>query len=166
MSLSAIVNGVTYSLTDGTYYHWLGHDGLGMSPMHRLSERGPLQHGDTDRGYRLDPRIVRLVLDIKGQSRANMDALRMQLLSIFRPSNTPIVLKNELDAGTYCLDCYYVGQMSMSTSEKQGWYQTVVVDLKANDPTWYDPVASSYIVSIGAGADTMLVPTEIGRAHV
>lgn len=161
MALSAIVNGVTYSLDDGTYCYWLGDDGLGMSPMHRLSERGPLQHGDTDRGYRLDPRIVSLVLDINGSSQANMEAQRLTLLSIFKPSNTPIILQNVRAGGTYNLDCYYVGGMSISSADRNSWNQKVMVTLKANDPTWYDPIASSYVVSIGAGADTMLVPTVI-----
>lgn len=161
MTLSAIVNGTTYSLSDGTYCYWLDHDGFGMAPMHRLSDRGPLQHGDTDRGYRLDPRIVRLVLDINGFSHANMETLRMSLLSIFKPSNTPLILQNVRDDGTYCLDCFYLGDTSMPSSDKQGFNQKVVVTLKADDPTWYDPSGEDFNFSLGGGGDAMYVPTVI-----
>lgn len=161
MTLSAIVKGVTYSLDDGTYCYWLADDGLGMSPMHRLSDRGPLQHGDTDRGYRLDPRKINLVLDIDGQSQADMESKKLTLLSIFKPMNDPITIEMARSDGTYNIDCHYVSDMSMPSNDRQGWNQKVVISLKANDPTWYASVAKSYIVSIGAGGDTMLVPTVI-----
>ncbi|MFA6271165.1 MAG: hypothetical protein WC657_08230, partial [Candidatus Paceibacterota bacterium] len=161
MTLSAIVNGTEYSLDNGTYCYWIGDDGLGMSPLHRLSERGPLQHGNTDRGYRLDPRQVRLILDVIETTRAEMFTSRSALLNIFKPGTSPIILKLELDAGTYYLDCHYIGQAAMPSSERMGWNQTVVVDLVANDPTFYDADGSSYVFAIAAGGDTMEVPTAI-----
>jgi len=161
MTLSAIVNGVTYSLDDGTYCYWVGDDGLGMAPLHRLSERGPLKHGDTDRGYRLDARMVRLVLAIVATTRASLFSKRSSLMGIFSPVNTKVILQMALDAGTYRLDTHYVAQMAMPSSERLGWNQTVVVDLKANDPTWYKSTGDSYSFSVGAGADLMEVPTVI-----
>lgn len=161
MTLSAIVSGTEYSLDDGTYCYWVGDDGLGMSPMHRLSERGPLQHGDTDRGYRLDPRTVRLILDSISDTRTAWGSKRLSILSIFKPTTDPIILKLELDAGTYYLDCHYIGQAVMPSSERIGWNQTVVIDLKANDPTFYDATGGALTFALGGGDDTMLVPTAI-----
>jgi hypothetical protein len=161
VTLSAIVNGVTYPLDDGTYCYWIGDDGLGMAPMHRLSERGPLQHGDTDRGYRLDPRMIRLVLDIVAETRAEMFSKRASLLGIFSPVNNKIILQMQLDARTYRLDVNYIAQMAMPSSERLGWNQTLVIDLKANDPTWYKSVGSLLSFSLGAGGDSMEVPTVI-----
>jgi len=161
MDLSAIVNGTSYSMTDLTYCKWISHDGLGMSPMHRLSERGPLQHGDTDRGYRLDPRDIRLVFAIIKSSQADYETGRANLLNIFKPSSDPIILEVTQTTGTYRLDCYYVGDMNMPSSDKHGYNQIVTISLRANDPTWYNPVAGNYIFSISAGTDTMLVPTVI-----
>jgi hypothetical protein len=160
-NLSVIVNGVTYALDDGTFCYWVGDDGLGMAPLHRLSERGPLQDGDTDRGYRLDPRSVRLVLDIVKNSQEDFENARRSLARIFKPTNTAMILKFEMETGTFCLDCFYVGSMSMPSNERLGWNQTVVVDLKASDPTYYDPTGAAHTFAISAGSDTMLVPTTI-----
>lgn len=161
MTLSAIVNGVTYSLDDGTYCYWVGDDGLGMAPLHRLSERGPLQNGDTDRGYRLDPRMVRLVLDIVATTRASLFSKRGTLLNVFSPLNSSVILELALDSATYRIDTNYVAQMAMPSSERLGWNQTVVVDLKANDPTWYEASGDSVSFTLGAGIDLMEVPTVI-----
>lgn len=161
MTLSAIVNGITYPLDDGTYCYWVGDDGLGMAPMRRLSERGPLQHGDTDRGYRLDPRMIRLVLDIVATSRSDLFSKRQSLLSMFSPLNPNIILQLELDALTYRIDTHYIAQMAMPSSERLGWNQTVVVDLKANDPTFYQATGNSVTFTLGAGLDKHEVPTII-----
>lgn len=161
MTLSAIVNGVTYPLDDGTYCYWVGDDGLGMAPMHRLSERGPLQHGDTDRGYRLDPRMIRLVLDIVATTRASLFSKRTSLMGILSPVNSNVILQLALDSGTYRINTNYVAQMAMPSSERLGWNQTVVVDLKANDPTWYKSTGDSLSFSLAAGGDSLEVPTEI-----
>lgn len=159
--LSAIINGVIYSLDDGTFCYWVGDDGLGMAPMHRLAERGPMQHGDTDRGYRLDPRIVRLVLDVIENSQVEFENQRSNLINIFKPTNHPIILQFEMASGTYCLECYSLGPISMPSSERLGWNQTVIVELKASDPTFYDPNMNIHTYTLIGGSDTCLVPTVI-----
>lgn len=161
MSLSAIVNGTSYSLDNMTYCRWMSHDGFGMSPMHRLSERGPLQHGETDRGYRLDPRMINLVFAIIKSSEFDVEQARLDLLSIFKPSVNPIILEYISNTGTYRIDCHYIGGMPMPSSDKHGLGQLVTVQLKADDPTWYNPVADNYVFGLGGGADTMEVPTVI-----
>lgn len=162
MTLSAIVNGTEYSLDDGTYCYWVGDDGLGMAPMHRLSERGPLQHGDTDRGFRLDPRTIRLMLDIIDMTRAGWEGKRASLLDIFRPLDaTPIIIKLDLSTGERRISTYYVGSMSMPSSDRLGWNQTVVIDLLANDPSWYDPTAYAITFANVGGGDGWAVPWDI-----
>ncbi len=148
--LSLIRNGVTYSLDDGTYCYWLGDDGTGMAPMHRLSERGPLQHGDTDRGYRLDPRVLRLILLVAGTSRDNMYAKRQTLEDLFSP-DINISLLWALSGGERQIDCYYAGEMDLSSGERDGFSQQAVVTLKANDPTFYSPAPKFATVQIGGG---------------
>jgi hypothetical protein len=160
-TLSAIVNNVSYSLDDGTYCYWTGDDGLGMAPMHRLSERGPLQHGITDRGYRLDPRTVRLVLDITASTQADWESKRSSLLDIFKPSNTAMALELAFSAATYRLDCHYIGQMTMPSSERYRWNQTVLVELLAPDPTFYNPTLVESFFALGGGEDKLEVPMEV-----
>jgi hypothetical protein len=149
---------VSYSLDDGTYCYWTGDDGLGMAPMHRLSERGPLQHGITDRGYRLDPRTVRLVLDITASTQADWESKRSSLLDIFKPSNTAMALELAFSAATYRLDCHYIGQMTMPSSERYRWNQTVLVELIAPDPTFYNPTLVESFFALGGGEDKLEVP--------
>jgi hypothetical protein len=152
---------VSYSLDDGTYCYWTGDDGLGMAPMHRLSERGPLQHGITDRGYRLDPRTVRLVLDITASTQADWESKRSSLLEIFKPSNTAMALELAFSAATYRLDCHYIGQMTMPSSERYRWNQTVLVELLAPDPTFYNPTLVESFFALGGGEDKLEVPMEV-----
>jgi hypothetical protein len=83
------------------------------------------------------------------------------MMSIFSPINTKVILELALDSGTYRLDTHYVAQMAMPSSERLGWNQTVVVDLKANDPTWYKSTGSALTFNMGAGGDDMEVPTVI-----
>jgi len=171
MTLSAIVDNTTYSLCDGTYCYWVGDEGLGMAPMHRLSERGPLQNGITDRGYRLDPRPVRLVLEINASTQSSWESKRRSLLQIFKPSNSEVInLVLGLETRTYYLDCHYIANLDMPSSSQFGWTQKVVVELLAPDPTWYDPTMNVTSFSASDGADTceipMEVPTTIGGATI
>lgn len=159
--LSAIVNGIEYSLDDGTYSYWTVDDGLGMAQMHRITERGPLQHGDTDRGYRLDPRNIRLILDTLSDTQATFETNRLAMLSIFKPSTTPIILKLVMETRTYYLDVYYVASMSMPSNDRMGWNQIVIVDLVANDPTYYGESQAVSFVLGGETSNMMLVPTVI-----
>lgn len=159
--LSAIVDGTEYSLDDGVLSYWTADDGLGMSPMHRITERGPLQHGNTDRGYRLDPRNLRLIFDIIADTQTAWESGRNSIMSIFQPGNAAITLKFAYETRTYYLDCHYIGQMSLPSADRIGWNQIVIADLVANDPTFYgDSKSISFALGSG-GTGTMLVPTVI-----
>lgn len=161
VTLSAIYKDVEYSLDDGTFCYWVGDDGLGLAPLHRLSERGPLQHGDTDRGYRLDPRTIRLVLDIVATSQDAFEHARLSLLHIFKPNTSPIKLKFAMVNGTYYMDCYTMGAIPMPSVDRMAWNQTVVIELKANDPTFYDPELNVHTYTVVGGADTGEIPMPV-----
>ena len=60
VDLTITSNGVTTDLHDQVNYLWLDADGIGMAPVRRLTQKGPMQDGVTDLGYRLDPRHVTL----------------------------------------------------------------------------------------------------------
>lgn len=167
-TVSTIINGVTYSLDDGTYCYFVDHDGLGMLPIHRLSSRGPMQHGDTDRGYRADPRVFRLVLYIDADNQLDWFTKRETLMSIFSPDR---LISIRFVVGTYTrqIDCYYLGDMSMSGADKVGSYgQKVSVTLRAPDPTFYDPIAANaetFPLSLGMSVPTA-VPTALDGATI
>jgi hypothetical protein len=164
MNLDWIIDGTTYSLDDRQYFYLLDYSGFGLVPLHRLSERGPLQHGDTDRGYRLDPRIAMIKLAIKGTSEQDYIDKRNKLYQIFGPGDDAGVLQYSYFAPSVYstiqrrLDCYC---LEVAPGEKNYRYQEFIVSLKANDPTWYRPEMVVENYTIPGGSDTMLVPTEI-----
>jgi hypothetical protein len=100
-------------------------------------------------------------LDIIKSSQIDYESARSSLLNIFKPTSSPITLSFAMATGTFYLDCHYIGQAAMPSAERIGWNQTMIVELKANDPTFYDPSGEAYNFVIGAGTDTMLVPTVV-----
>lgn len=167
MRVYAIVNGVEHSLNDDSdLARFYGEDGLGMAPLHRLSDRGPLQHGDTDRGFRLDPRQVSYVFHLVGSTPAELWQRRMQLMQVFAPGSL-ITMRHVLpDGSERRLDGYYAGGLSMGANDRLGRYQRVAVILRAPDPTLYDLSAGalSFIPDTGVGAYVipLTVPFTIG----
>jgi hypothetical protein len=163
MKVYAIVGGTTYDLNYGDPAKFEGDDGLGMPDLRRMEERGPFQHGSTDRGYRLEPRYATYVFGIPAQSKSALWTQRQELLQIFRPSRT-IIMKHVLDNGEErYLDCLFSGGMNMPAEDRRGGiFQKVGVVLKADDPTYYDPEAQSAMFSIGGGGnDVFKVPFEV-----
>lgn len=166
MDIYIIVDGVAHSLTDASTCILASQDGVGMAPLHRISQRGPQQHGDSDVGYRLDPRIVQLALEIHGSTQADQYAKRSRLLSWFRPRGRTLALRWVLPDGSLRqLDCHYVSDMSLATQAGGGFRQRVGLTLRAPDPTFYDPVAVALTFSVYASAGgEFAVPTSVPTA--
>jgi len=169
MDLDVIVGGIIYSLSDGTYCQHLSHDGVGMMPSHRLRQRGPMQHGETDLGFRGDPRIVQLALLIEGTSPSNYWTRRTALLNLFKPGNDPLKLRFTLDNGDVRqLDCEYIGNMSLGSREKMRYTHAVGVMLSAAKPAFYDPTGKSVVFALGGGGAAfeipMAIPLDIGAS--
>ncbi len=165
MQLAAIVTGTEYSLSDGTYAYRLEDDGTGIAPMHRLTERGPFQHGETDLGYRLDPRLIRLILGIEGATRSERDTMRGRLMRLFRPSNQ-VSLKWTLDNGDIRqIDCYYAGDLTAPSTDRIDTIQKLGVSFAAPDPAFYEPTQYTAFVYqdddlplTGASSGTLSAP--------
>lgn len=159
--LSIIRNGTEYSLDDDTYCRLLSDEGAGMLPMHRLSERGPQQHGMTDRGYYYDPRYIILSLGVIGTSLADMETKRRNLISIFAPQTNSLQLKYTLPSGAVrYIECHYLDGLNMPHTNTGTWLKEVVT-LVCPDPTFYDPAFNIGGFNISAGADTWVVPFEV-----
>jgi len=162
MNLDVIVNGIEYSLDDGTYCQHLGHDGVGMMPSHRLTQRGPMQHGVTDLGFRGDPRTVQLALLIEGMSMSNYWARRTALMNLFKPTNDALKLRFTLENGDVRqLDCQFVGNMNLGSQEKMRYTHAAGVTLRAADPSFYDPVSKTAIFALGGGSAAFEIPMAI-----
>ena len=151
----------------------LEEDGIGLPDVRRLVERGPAQHGDTDIGYRLEPRVINLVLlaDGDGDIAAYRAALR-QLARMLRPSPVPLCLRYTVPPGGMVrqIGVAYVGGLSLASGDRLVTAHRVGVQLRAADPTFFDPdgISVAYTISAGTGAWNIPweIPWNIGSATV
>ena len=128
-----------YDVDHGLTLHYLGDQGFGLAPLHRITTRGPLQHGDSDIDFRLDPRILQIPLVVKNESATPMIqsyAIRQALLSIFRPQDAGI-LTVTYGTSTRNIAVKVLGGLTFDV-DPQNYHVRTVVQLRADDPTWYD----------------------------
>ncbi len=148
--LDAIVGGVSYRLDEGTVCYWVGQDGLGMAPAHRLRTRGPQQHGETDRGFLLDPRLFRLMFDVPGDDAGDVYDRRAALIRILGPQEAPVTLRWVLENGEQrAIDADWVGDLSFPTASRLGFMERAVVSMSAAEPSFYDPTELSTTFGLG-----------------
>jgi len=159
--LTLIKNGIEYSLDDGTLCYKLGDDGWGAAQVSRITERGPQQHGETDHGYRLQPRVANLILGVSGTSLSNLYAKRNDIIALFGPDDSLILRWDDLDRQ---IDVYFVGNLTMPSSEREGFFQTVAVTLRAPDPTFYTPTRHLVSFGLGGGGGAFTVPMPVPHA--
>ena len=151
-SLEYISGGVTYLIngtdtTTGLTFSYLGDQGFGLAPLHRITTRGPLQQGDSDIDFRLDPRVMQLPLVVANTSqtapRYRHYEIRNKMLYIFRPQ-TSAILRSRVFAssGTIAITderniaVRVLGGLSFDV-DPNSWHVRTVVQLRADDPTWY-----------------------------
>lgn len=172
-TLELIVGGDTLDISDDTNYRHLSHDGFGMSPLHRITERGPLQHGETDRDFRLDPRLVNIVLLLRADTWAagHFDR-REELLSYLSPLRMTKLRFTNDDGDVRQLDCYCVSGPTFASKDIIGKNIKAGFTLKAHDPTWYDPSGDGETFDLGAGGSgsglhiPFEIPFEIGSSTI
>lgn len=151
-------DGSTYSLSDGAPFALIDEE-MGMSDVRRLTDRGPLQHGDSDLDFRLEPTMYPLGLLMLATSISEHYTNRALALRLFRPSKTPLKLRWTLDNGDVRqLDAHVHGRIVFSGRERRGFTQRFVVPLRAADPTFYDPEQRSQSFGITAGGSGWTIP--------
>jgi hypothetical protein len=140
----------------------LDEDGLGLPPVRRLVERGPGQNGDTDIGYRLEPRIINLALLIATEEPTAYWTARRALQRFLAPSTIPLSLRYVLPTSeTRQIDVAYAGGLTWAGSERLVTAHTVGVQLRAADPTFYDPTPRSLAVTISPAPQAWDIPWAI-----
>lgn len=143
-SITYTTRGITYTLNGydadhGLTLRYLGDQGFGLAPLHRITTRGPLQHGDSDIDFRLDPRILQIPLVVQNTSTTPMIqsyTIRQALLSIFRPQDAGI-LTVTFGTTTRNIAVKVLGGLTFDV-DPQDYHVRTVVQLRADDPTWYD----------------------------
>lgn len=160
---------IYYDLSDGVDYVLTGLDGIAAAPVMRITERGPLQHGESDFGYRLQSRRIALALLARGGDTAAWLARRTLLMRILRSSATPLLLRIEGGGLVRQIDCHLAGALEMAPDDLSPGWQRVGIELYAPDPTWYDPVGEATTFMLGGGgalAVPLAVPVSVGASTI
>lgn len=141
-------DGIEYTF-DSIYKALLSEEGLGMPTIEYLTQQGPYQHGQSIVGYRLEPRIIQLLLRHNGISRSDFWSNRSELLNVLRPnrssSGTSIsgtLRKTYVDGTKRDIDVVSSGGPIFSARSLDKWDEwgfTEVLRFTAFDPTFYNP---------------------------
>ena len=161
------IQGTTYTLNgydvvSGLTFNYLGDLGFGMAPLHRITQRGPLQQGDSDVDFRLDPRVLQLPFIFTANTMAEHYAIRDKVLAIFSPSNVIGTLTITRPDGTQrAIATKILGGLSLDVDSKSGYGVKTIVQMRADDPTWYNPTQTTI-----AGTSAIVgTPTPIPRVY-
>lgn len=159
-----------YDAVSGITYNYQGDQGFGLAPMHRITQRGPMQHGDSDVDFRLDPRIMQLPIVAITTSIDDYYIARGRLLSVFSPSNVVGTLTVTTSTWSRSIDVKVLGGMAFDTDPQVGYTLRAVIQLRADDPTWYDANPLTINGSSGiAGTPTaypVVYPRTYGTANI
>lgn len=142
-TLEVIRGATTYNISNGNPFSIDHGDGIGGAAVRNIEESGPYQDGATHLSERLDPRTITLRINVQGASASALDGHRDTLMTIFKPvRRVPITLKLTRDDGTVRhIDTRRTGPLDIPLvkEHKPGHFHRGVVQLRAADPTWYDP---------------------------
>lgn len=145
--------GAELDLNDPAAFLAVSCDGLGLPPLHRLSVRGPLQHGHTGRGFRLDPRRVRLTIKVRAATPEGMYERRAALLQFFQPASDPLILRATLPGGAVRqVDCTLEGGLQFDSAGRTGTVFETPVLLSAASPAFYDPQPNQVTLALAPSA--------------
>lgn len=139
----------------------VAHDGLGLAPLHRLVERGPMQHGQTDVGYRLDPRVFSLVALLEGTDRQDLYTKRSSLQTFLSPGAALSLLFTLDDGSKRQIDCKALDAPLPHDARTAYAAQLVALRFVAADPTLYDPVGRMVAFALAGGGSGTAVPLAV-----
>jgi hypothetical protein len=114
-------------------------DGLGMPPIQHWTTRSPYQDGRSHWGYATQPRVINMVLYLRGCDRADMYAKRRANVVMLSPRNGPHKLRLITpDLLKYALHNVWVTAGYTLSSQDQPMPQRQVggVQVTAYDPIW------------------------------
>lgn len=166
-SLAVVINGVETSLTNTTVGSLIGHTGWGMPIVDNYALRAPGQHGDTWGGFALAPRVGSLIFRTPLADLDAMYTLRAAIMTLFSPSAL-ITLKFYTPQGQRCFDCHFYGG-GMDWTVVEWAAQKYSIQLRASDPTAYDPNLSSWLFQLGGAANGAIpsaIPSVIGTTVI
>lgn len=166
-----LMRGVTtLDISDLINWHVVEFDGFGAPPIRRLTQRGPLQNGDTDVGFRLDARTMRIAVLARTSTPTGFHSDRETLLGMLRPGNDAVKLRWTFQGKQRQIDCHLADGLTLPSGQMIANNFRDVVVLRASDPTWYDPAGGSVqFAQAGGGtpwAMPVVFPTNFGASNL
>lgn len=161
----------TYDLNDRQEIFLLGYDGLGLSNHRRLTQRSPLQNGDTDLGFRIDPRFVDLAWYIQTPTLDRYYTLRERFLTLWRGRDQdPVQVVFAIPGvGNRAVDLVLDGVLDFPPGDRQFTAQQFSGIFKASDWRLYDPAVNNVEFTTGSEGGLPIpftIPIPIGRGVI
>lgn len=168
-TFQVIRGATTYNISAGQSICLVDVDDLGGASVRNQEETGPYQDGSSHISQRLDPSVITLRLNVIGTTAAALDGLRDTLNAMFKPiEGVPITLKVTRDDGEIRqIDTWREGRLSIKLEPRDypGHLHRAVVQLRASDPTWYNPAEQDEVFLL-PGSDWWTGFSTIGTANV
>jgi hypothetical protein len=166
MDVYAIIGSDTYKVnTDGLYL--AGHSGLGDFPLYRLTQRGAQQHGDTDVGWRSDPRVFELAFESTYGIR-DLYVERSRLRRLFAPQND-LRLRFELANGDTREIACHRREAALPMQSPGALKERLVYQFRAANPFLVDPTQQSATWTLNVVSSVILpttLPTFFGSSII
>ena len=159
-----------FDATSGLTFKYLGDNGHGLTPFHLITQRGAYQQGETTVDYRKDPRVMVVPLLIDTQTLEAQGLARATLIKMFRPSNVAGVFTITNGSIIRSINVRPLGGLAFDHIQGDGYFIKTAVQLRADDPTWYDPtpatVSATPTVAGTAMPIPLLIPLTLGSASI
>lgn len=157
---------VETDLAEGSPLTVVSIDNLGPSEATRITERGPMQDGDSDIDQVLEPRIIPLVLQGIISDSWSQRQIRDLVIALFKATNVTIILTIIWEDGaTYQIDTKSIGNIALPLSINSNNLLRFGVNLRAANPTFYDPELTLFNFGLSGSGETLVpttVPTFVG----
>ena len=173
--LEIVRGSLALDISDIEHYVVEEAEGLGMPPLHRIREKGPKQHGETDLGYRLDKRVIQCVVAARAASWEEHFERRQELLEYLSPAgDDPVILRFTQPDGVTIrqIEGYVDGSGPVFAKKDARLYQIqrAAFRIDCPDPIWYDPDRKG-VRAVGGGGGTgfsfpMAVPWTLGGIDI
>ena len=140
----------------------VGTGDWGLSPAHRITQRGPFQNGDTDIDFRLDPRIINLPIVVPAINFADMMQKRSDLMKVFKHGNDNINFRLVWNDGVHGsqyrqVDARIAGGLQLDANTQENIIRGVL-QLRCANPTWYNDAVQNYDLTSASFGDPTLIP--------
>lgn len=148
---------------DLSNYIYEKSSGFGVPEINRYFEQGPLQHGATDRGFLLKPRLMTFLVKMRATTPTEFYTRRKAVIDVLRPAvnNTPAQLRVTLpDATVWKLNVFLTKPPVFIRNSALS--EDVEFTLIAPDPVWTQHTSVTYLQFVQTDVGTSKILTYTG----